>query len=346
MTSKIDIRNLSLEDISVFCEKNNLPKFRAKQIWGWLWKKGITSFEEMTSLSKSTRKLFSAEFDIKSVKLHNYEKSEDHTIKYSFKLHDNLLVEGVLIPSRKRLTACVSSQVGCSLACKFCATGTLNLKRNITASEIYDQIFILNKEALLQFGRPLSNIVYMGMGEPLLNYKSVLRSIKFVTSNEGLGMSPKRITVSTAGISKMIKQLGDDRVRFNLAISLHSASDSKRDVLMPLNEKVNLDTLKDSVRYFYDKTGTRVTYEYILFKDINDQIEDAQKLVSFSKITPCKINLIEYNRVDGFSYEKASNKNTNNFIKYLENHNIIVNLRKSKGKDIAAACGQLVNKLK
>tara|TARA_B100001250_G_scaffold71782_1_gene58101 strand:- start:5594 stop:6634 length:1041 start_codon:yes stop_codon:yes gene_type:complete len=346
MTSKIDIRNLSLEDISVFCEKNNLPKFRAKQIWGWLWKKGITSFEEMTSLSKSTRKLFSTEFDIKSIKLHNYEKSEDHTIKYSFKLHDNLLVEGVLIPSRKRLTACVSSQVGCSLACKFCATGTLNLKRNITASEIYDQIFILNKEALLQFGRPLSNIVYMGMGEPLLNYKSVLRSIKFVTSNEGLGMSPKRITVSTAGISKMIKQLGDDRVRFNLAISLHSASDSKRDVLMPLNEKVNLDTLKDSVRYFYDKTGTRVTYEYILFKDINDQIEDAQKLVSFSKITPCKINLIEYNRVDGFSYEKASNKNTNNFIKYLENHNIIVNLRKSKGKDIAAACGQLVNKLK
>ena len=346
MTTKIDIRNLSLAEIISFCEKNNLPKFRAKQIWQWIWKKGATSFEEMTSLSKSTRKLFNAFFDINAAKIHNYEKSIDHTIKYSFKLHDNLLVEGVLIPSKKRLTACISSQVGCSLACEFCATGTLKLERNISSSEIYDQIFILNKEALFRFGRPLSNIVYMGMGEPLLNYKSVLRSINFVTSNEGLGMSPKRITVSTAGISKMIKKLGDDKVQFNLAISLHSATDIKREILMPLNKKINLSMLRDAVRYFYDKTGTRVTYEYILFKDVNDQIDDAEKLVTFTKASPCKINLIEYNTVEGLEYKKSSNKSTANFINYLEKHNIIVNLRRSKGKDIAAACGQLVNKLK
>ena len=346
MTTKIDIRNLSLDEIISFCEKNNLPKFRAKQIWQWIWKKGATSFEDMTSLSKSTRKLFNAFFDINAAKIHNYEKSIDHTIKYSFKLHDNLLVEGVLIPSKKRLTACISSQVGCSLACEFCATGTLKLERNISSSEIYDQIFILNKEALSRFGRPLSNIVYMGMGEPLLNYKSVLRSINFVTSNEGLGMSPKRITVSTAGISKMIKKLGDDNVQFNLAISLHSATDVKREILMPLNKKINLSMLRDAVRYFYDKTGTRVTYEYILFKDVNDQIDDAEKLATFTKASPCKINLIEYNIVEGLEYKKSSNKSTANFINYLEKHNIIVNLRRSKGKDIAAACGQLVNKLK
>ena len=256
------------------------------------------------------------------------------------------MVEGVLIPSKNRLTACISSQVGCSLACEFCATGTLKLERNLTAAEIYDQVFILNEEAISNFGKPLSNIVYMGMGEPLLNYKAVLGSIDFITTEKGLGMSPKRITVSTAGISKMIKKLGDDEVRFNLAISLHSASDSKRDILMPINQKINLEELRDSVRYFYDKTGSRVTYEYILFKDLNDSMEDAQKLTQFTKASPCKINLIEYNTVDDLPYEKSSNRVTENFMKYLEERNILVTLRKSKGKDINAACGQLVNKLK
>jgi 23S rRNA (adenine2503-C2)-methyltransferase len=232
------------------------------------------------------------------------------------------------------------------LACNFCATGTLKLERNIIAAEIYDQVFILNEEAISNFGRPLSNIVYMGMGEPLLNYKAVLKSINFITTEQGLDMSPKRITVSTAGIAKMIKTLADDRIKFNLAISLHSASNSKRDILMPLNKKIKLDELRESVRYFYDKTGSRITYEYILFKEMNDSIEDAKKLVQFAKASPCKINLIEYNTVDDLPYQKSSNKVTENFIKYLQEQSIIVNLRKSKGKDIAAACGQLVNKLK
>lgn len=346
MGEKKDIRNLSLEELIEFCSENKLPKYRAKQIWGWLWKKRAVSFEEMTSLSKKMRELFNSNFNINATKIHKAERSIDGTIKYSLQLHDKLLVEGVLIPSKNRLTACISSQVGCSLACEFCATGTLKLKRNLTAGEIYDQVFILNEEAIYNFGKPLSNMVFMGMGEPLLNYNALLKSIHFITKEEGLGISPKRLTVSTAGISKMIRKLGDDGARFNLAISLHSANDSKRDLLMPINQKINLEELRDSVRYFYDKTGSRVTYEYILFKDLNDSPEDALKLVQFSKASPCKINLIEYNTVDDLPYEKSSNRATENFMKYLEERNVLVTLRKSKGEDINAACGQLVNKLK
>lgn len=346
MSEKKDIRELSLEQIQEFCLEHKMPKFRAKQVWEWLWKKRAVSFEEMTSLSKDLRELFYNNFAINAVKIHKAERSIDGTIKYSLQLHDKLLVEGVIIPSKNRLTACVSSQVGCSLACEFCATGTMKLDRNLSASEIYDQVFILNEEAISNFGKPLSNIVYMGMGEPLLNYKALLGSVKFITTEQGLGMSPKRITVSTAGIAKMIMKLADDDVRFNLAISLHTASNSKRDILMPLNQKIKLEELRQSVQYFYDKTGSRITYEYILFKDLNDSLEDAQKLVQFAKASACKINLIEYNTVDDLPYEKSSNKVTENFIKFLEEKKLIVNLRRSKGKDIAAACGQLVNKLK
>jgi len=345
MKEKIDIRNISIEELQKFCKNNSLPKFRAKQVEEWLWKKGATSFAEMTSLSKEMRDLFSVHFVINSVKIHKAERSIDGTIKYSMKLHDKLLVEGVLIPTKKRITACISSQVGCSLDCVFCATGTLKLERNLTASEIYEQVFILNQEALSLFGKPLSNIVYMGMGEPLLNYNNMLESIHLITTEKGMGISPKRITVSTAGIAKMIKKLGDDMVKFNLAISLHSANNEKRSSLMSLNDSVSLQELRDAIRYFYDKTNSRITYEYILFKNINDSVDDAKELAKFCRVSPCKINLIEYNTVDDFPYEKSTNKVTENFIVYLEEKNLIVNLRKSKGKDINAACGQLVNKL-
>jgi len=345
MSDKKDIRKFTFKQIQSFCLENNLPAFRAKQLQEWLWRKRATSFDEMTSLSKEMRDLFAAHFVINALKIHKAEKSIDGTIKYSIQLHDKNFVEGVLIPSKKRITACISSQVGCSLDCYFCATGTLKLKRNLDAAEIYDQVFILNEESLSNFKKPLSNIVFMGMGEPLLNYNNLLESVELITTDKGLGISPRRITVSTAGIAKMIKKLGDNKVKFNLAISLHTASDSKRDVLMALNKKVKLAELRESIRYFYDKTGSRVTYEYILFKNLNSSIEDAQKLVQFAKVSPCKINLIEYNKIDGMDYKKASKKSTENFISYLEEKNIIVNLRKSKGKDISAACGQLVNKL-
>jgi 23S rRNA (adenine2503-C2)-methyltransferase len=311
-----------------------------------LWKKRAVNFNEMTSLSLSLRDLLEQNFSLNAVKIHKAERSNDGTIKYSLKLHDSKLVEGVLIPSKKRLTACISSQVGCSLSCTFCATGTLKLERNLNYAEIYDQIFILNEEALLNFGKPLSNIVYMGMGEPLLNYENLLKSIELVSSKNGLSMSPKRITVSTAGIAKMIKKLADDEVRFNLAISLHSSDDKKREEIMPINKSINLEELKESIKYFFEKTGTRITYEYILFKDINDSLDDAHELVKFCKSTPCKVNLIEYNSVDNIPFQKASNNKTEKFINFLNEKNVIVNLRRSKGKDINAACGQLVNKLK
>ena len=346
MNTKKDIRNIDKQELIEFFISKRIPKFRANQVYEWLWKKRAISFDEMTSLSKELRELLKEYFVINAVKIHKAEKSIDGTAKYSLKLHDNNLVEGVLIPSKKRLTACVSSQVGCSLACNFCATGTLKLERNLSYSEIYDQVFILNEEAKLNFGRSLSNIVFMGMGEPLLNYDNLLKGINLITTEKGLAISAKRITVSTAGISKMITKLADDNVKFHLAISLHSAKDNTREELMPINRAIPLEKLQDSIRYFYDKTGSRITYEYILFSNINDSLEDAHELVKFSRISPCKINLIEYNPVDDLAYTKSSNKKTNDFIHFLENKNVIVNLRKSKGKDINAACGQLVNKLK
>lgn len=346
MITKKNIRELKLEELIDFLKNQNIPSYRAKQIHEWLWKKRAINFNEMTSLSLSLRELLEQNFCLNAVKIHKAEKSSDGTIKYSLKLYDNKLVEGVLIPSKKRLTACISSQVGCSLSCTFCATGTLKLERNLNYAEIYDQIFILNEEALLNFGKPLSNIVYMGMGEPLLNYENLLKSIELVSSKTGLSMSPKRITVSTAGIAKMIKKLADDDVRFNLAISLHTSDDKKREEIMPINKSINLEELKESIKYFFEKTGTRITYEYILFKDINDSLDDAHELVKFCKSTPCKVNLIEYNSVDNIPFQKASNNKTEKFINFLNEKNVIVNLRRSKGKDINAACGQLVNKLK
>ena len=346
MLIKKNIRSLSVEELSVFLKKHGVAKFRAKQVHEWLWKKKAISFDEMTSLSIRDRELLENYFSINALTIHKSETSNDGTIKYSLKLYDNKLVEGVLIPSKKRLTACVSSQAGCSLSCTFCATGTLKLERNLDFGEIYDQVFILNEQAKQNFGRPLSNIVYMGMGEPLLNYDNLIKSVNLISSKDGLSMSPKRITVSTAGIAKMIRKLADDEVKFNLAISLHTADDKKRDDIMPINKSINIAQLEDSIKYFYEKTGTRITYEYILFDGVNDNIEDASKLSKLCRKIPSKVNLIEYNQVDGLPFKKSTNRQTDKFIKYLEEKNIVVNLRKSKGKDINAACGQLVNKLK
>ena len=343
MCNKKDIRLLSLNELVLFCKENQLPVFRAKQIYEWLWKKNVKYFDDMSSISQKTRKMLNDIFWINHINIYSKNKSTDDTIKYGLRLHDEHLIEGVLIPSKKRITACISSQAGCSLSCNFCATGKLTLKRNLTTSEIYDQVYLLNEESKKHFEKPITNIVYMGMGEPLLNYNCLINSIDYITTAKGLNISPKRITVSTVGIAKLIKKLGDDMVKFNLAISLHSALDSKRSNLMPINNKINLNQLKEAVKYFYKKTKTRITYEYILLKNVNDSLYDAKKLLEFIKITPCKINLIEYNTVSDFDFKKSTNKKTDLFINFLGKHNVIVNLRKSKGKDINAACGQLAN---
>ena len=342
---KKNIRNLTLEELILFFNANNKPSFKAKQVYEWLWKKSVFTFEEMRNMAKDDIELLKAHFFINHVKISESQKSTDRTIKSAFQLYDNNNVEGVLIPTKSRMTACISSQVGCSLSCKFCATGKLDRLRNLDADEIYDQVFLLNEQSQKNYQKRLSNIVYMGMGEPLLNYRNVLNSIEKITSKDGLGMSPKRITVSTAGIAKLIKKLGDDEVKFNLALSLHAANDKKRDYIMPINEQNSLASLKEAIIYFYEKTGTRLTYEYIIFKDFNDELSDAHELAQFAKITPCKINIIEYNPIDDGEFQQAKSDKVDAFVRYLEEKNIIVNVRRSRGKDIDAACGQLANKL-
>ena len=339
-----NIRALSKEEITDFFVKNGDKSFRAKQVYEWLWKKSARSFEEMTNLTKATRELLNENFSINAVTIAESQTSKDRTIKNAFRLYDGNIVEGVLIPTDSRMTACISSQVGCSLTCSFCATGKLERLRNLDADEMYDQVAIIRKQSEEKYGIPLSNIVYMGMGEPLLNYKNVLESIEKITSPEGLGMSPQRITVSTAGIAKMIKKLGDDEVKFNFALSLHAANDEKRNKIMPINEQNSLEALAEALKYFYKKTETRVTYEYIVFKDFNDDISDAMELEKFCRVIPCKVNIIEYNPIDNSEFRQTTDARLKKFVDYLESKRVIVNVRRSRGKDIDAACGQLANK--
>ena len=341
---KRNIRELSLEEMKVYFESIGQQPFRAKQLYEWLWLRSARSFDQMTNLSKDLRDELKKTYELHSVSIAEEQLSEDKTIKTAFRLYDGNITEGVLIPSNKRMTACISSQVGCSLTCKFCATGKLKLMRNIRFDEIYDQVAIIKEQAESHYKQNLTNIVYMGMGEPLLNYSQLLKSIDRITSEDGLGMSPKRITVSTAGIAKMMKKLGDDKVKFNLALSLHAANDEKRNEIMPINEQNNLEVLAEALRYYYEKTKNRVTFEYIIFKGFNDEIGDARELAEFCKNVPCKINIIEYNPIDDGEFQQADSTKVEAFANYLESKNLVVNIRRSRGKDIDAACGQLANK--
>lgn len=339
-----NIRLLTQEQLKDWFTSAGAPAFRAKQVWEWLWKKSARSFDAMTNLPLEMRQLLAERFSLPAVAIDNFQVSRDRTIKNAFRLFDGNIVEGVLIPTESRMTACVSSQVGCSLTCKFCATGKLERLRNLEADEIYDQVALIREQSEEKYGIPLSNIVYMGMGEPLLNYANVLKSIERITAPDGLGMSPQRITVSTAGIAKMIRKLGDDGVKFNLALSLHAANDEKRNRIMPINESNTLDALADALQYFYDKTGTRVTFEYIVFNGFNDTLQDARELEAFCRRVKAKVNIIEYNPIDGGEFINAKEDKLNAFVGYLEQKGIIVNVRRSRGKDIDAACGQLANK--
>jgi 23S rRNA (adenine2503-C2)-methyltransferase len=320
------------------------PAFRAKQVYEWIWKKSARSFDAMGNIPKTTREWLSEKFSLQIVTTAEAQISSDRTIKSSFELFDKNLIEGVLIPTRERMTACVSSQVGCSLTCSFCATGYMDRKRNLESFEIYDQVVLIRDQAQEKYGQALTNIVYMGMGEPLLNYANVLKSVEQITSPDGLGMSPRRITVSTAGIAKMIQKLGDDQVKFNLALSLHAANDTKRNQIMPINESNTLESLKASLLYFFDKTGNDITLEYIVFNKFNDTIEDARELYEFAKGIPCKINLIEYNPIAQSTFVNAEADAIAKFSAYLESKRMIVNIRRSRGRDIDAACGQLAGK--
>ncbi len=345
MNKKRNIRLIEKKELDQILSDYGAKPFVAKQILDWIWKKNIGEISQMRNLPKTLLDKLSSDFTTHKVKVKTLQKSADKTIKAALELYDGALVESVLIPTPKRITACVSSQVGCSLTCSFCATGKLKRMRNLTFDEIYDQVYFIKTLAEKEYQKPLSNIVYMGMGEPLLNYQNTLQSIHYITSEQGLGMSPSRITVSTAGIAKMIKKLGDDQVKFNLALSLHAAIDSKRDQIMPINASNNLEALSQAIQYYYSKTQHRMFYEYIIFKDFNDSTQDAAQLANFAKITPCKINIIEYNPIDDSDqFQKSPVEKVEAFKNYLESKNLIVNVRRSRGKDIDAACGQLANK--
>ncbi len=345
MQNKTDIRTLTKEQLIAQLETLGEKPFRAKQIYEWLWKKSAVDFDEMTNLSKGLREKLKEHFIILPISAYKVQKSNDGTIKSAFQLHDKHLIEGVLIPTEDRATACVSSQVGCSLTCSFCATGFLKRERNLTAAEIYDQVVLINQQANDSIGRNLSNIVFMGMGEPLLNYSNVVTAIDKITSEEGLNMSAKRITVSTAGIAKMIKKLADDNVRFNLALSLHAADDEKRNTIMPINEQNNIEVLIEALQYFQSKCKGEVTFEYILLDGVNDSMDDAKNLVELCKrVNDVKVNVIEYNKIDQAAFHKSTVETREQFIDYLNKHKVIANVRKSRGKDIDAACGQLANK--
>ena len=339
-----DIRSISFDKLNNFIQKNNFPSYRSNQIFNWINKSTLRSFDDMTNIPKSLVKLLKENFVINITNILSKQVSNDSTIKFAIKLHDNLVVEAVLIPSGKRVTACVSSQVGCSLDCEFCATSKLLRMRNLHSYEIFDQIMILNSQSLKNYSLPISNIVFMGMGEPLLNYKNVIESIKLITSEDGIKISNKKITLSTSGISKMIIKMSDDNIKFNLAVSLHSAVEETRNIIMPFSKSFPLDKLINSLDYWYKKTKRKVTFEYLIWKGINDDLEHIEALVKICKRIPSKVNLIEYNSIDSPTFKKADDFWVDNYLKILKKNKIPVSLRRSRGKDINAACGQLANK--
>ena len=341
---KIDIRSLSEDELCEFFVKKGFDSYRGKQVYEWIWKKSSHTFDNMTNISKDLRIMLDENFVINHIEVDKIQKSSDGTIKNAVKLFDDYTVESVLIPTDDRITACVSSQVGCSLDCKFCATSKLKRMRNLNPDEIYDQVVTINNQSLQYFNRPLSNIVFMGMGEPLMNYNNLIKSIEKISSDKGLNISQKRIVVSTSGIPKMIKKLADENLKVNLALSLHSAIEETRNNIMPFSSKFSLNDIKESLNYWYSKTKRKITFEYIVWKGINDTKKDIDSLVSYCKSIPSKVNIIEYNSIGDEDFKSANDNIIEEYKRALEKNKITVTVRRSRGKDIDAACGQLANK--
>ena len=339
-----DIRSLSIDSLRNFFVENKLKSFRGDQVYEWIWKKGIHDFNQMTNLSKETRSLLVDNFKINHIDVDFYKKSSDGTIKNSVKLHDDLLVESVLIPTKKRSTACISSQVGCSLNCQFCATSKINRLRNLKMDEIFDQVTLMDRQSRMYFNRPISNIVFMGMGEPLMNYNNIIAAIKKITQYRKFGISSRRITISTSGIPKMIMKLADEDFKFKLAVSLHSANQLIREKIMPFTVKFPINDLIESLNYWYLKTNRIITLEYIVWENINSKKSDINDLINFCKEVPSKVNLIQYNSIGDDDYKGASVDIINKYQNELLKHGINSTYRRSRGADIDAACGQLANK--
>jgi 23S rRNA (adenine2503-C2)-methyltransferase len=320
------------------------PSFRAKQISEWLWKKNAGSFDAMKNIPVSLQKKLAEKYSLSKLKIVAEQKSMDKTTKFKLQLYDGNHIEMVLIPLSKRVTVCISSQVGCALGCAFCATGKMGFVRDLTAYEIYEQVIFANELSLQRYNGKLSNVVIMGMGEPLLNMDNVCEAISRVTSDQGMAMSPSRITLSTAGIADKIKHFADRNTGVHFAISLHTANDLKRKQLMPIAKNHSLSDISKALVYYHDKTNERITIEYLLLADVNDSLEDAQELALFCRSFPVKINIIEYNFNPNALFDRASKERTDEFVAFLLSKNMLVQLRNSRGKDIDAACGQLIIK--
>ena len=303
----------------------------------------------MTDLPRPLRQQLQKRATTDALRVVQQQQARDGTIKTLFQLSSGNYIESVLIPdfdtshTPERLTVCVSSQVGCAMGCRFCATGLMGFKQNLTAGEIVYQVLHMNQIAQEKYGKRITNIVYMGMGEPLLNYDHVLKSINILTHRESIGISPRRITVSTVGLARRIKQLADDRTRFKLAVSLHAPSDEKRSAIMPINRSrsTDLKALREALTYYYQHLKRPVTYEYCLFEGVNDTEEDAHQLARIARWIPSKVNLIMYNPVPGVPLKRISEERLDRFIHHLVAHGVRVTVRRSRGDDIQAACGQL-----
>ncbi len=347
--AKTDLKSLTKQELSEYLKEMGLASYRADQVFQWLYQKGVSSFDEMTNLSKDLRQKLSEKAEIKRAKEFQRQESKDGTIKFLFQLDDpdGHKVEAVMIPDfyddgeANRLTICVSSQVGCMFGCSFCATGKMGYFRNLTHGEIVDQVHAINELCLERFGKKITNIVYMGMGEPLHNFKPVTESVRIIADPLGIELSPRRITISTVGLTKQIKQLADEDLGSNLAISLHAADDEKRNKIMPINESLNLEKLEEAVRYYYDKNEKPLTYEYLLFDEFNDSAADAQNLVKIARWVPSKVNIIMYNNVAGVALHRAREEKLNAFMRILAKNHVTATVRRSRGDDIDAGCGQL-----
>lgn len=346
---KTDLKALSRKELETFCEELGLHSYRADQLFRWLYQKGARQFSEMTNLSLELRERLDGIARVGNIELEKRQESADGTVKYLFRLNDERLsrIEAVLIPdpakskTPKRLTVCVSTQVGCLFGCRFCATGKMGFFRNLTHGEIVDQVGFINRDAEERYGKSVTNVVYMGMGEPLHNYRAVVESAAILTDERATGLSPKRITVSTVGLPKQIRQLADEGPPVRLAISLHAADDEKRNRIMPINRSLNLTALEEAVRYYYDRRMEPVTYECLLFDSMNDSPEDARRLASIAQWVPSKVNIIMYNPVPGVPFDRVGEDRLNRFMKSLVKYGVTATVRRSRGDDIDAGCGQL-----
>ncbi len=338
----INFFTLNIQELEDFLITNNFKKFRASQINQWVFKNGEDNFANMANLPKDLRNLLSSNFIITSLKLVTEQKSNDGTIKWLFANQDNKKIETVYIPEEKRGTLCISSQIGCTLNCKFCHTGTQLLEKNLDANEIISQIFLAKKliNDFKNSKKLITNIVFMGMGEPMLNYDNVKKASEILLAKNSFDFSAKKITISSSGIIPKIDQMADD-LKVGLAISFHAANDKTRTEIMPINKKYPINDLLKSCKNYASKTGQIITFEYVMLKDINDSDIDARDLIKLTKNLPIKFNLIPFNPWPGVSYECSSNNRIHKFSRLLQDAGIYVTIRKNRGNDILAACGQL-----